>query len=69
MNTIDKIKVMQAEVDGKDIEWVSIGYDSWTPFAGVWNWGSYYYRIKPEAVVMTVYEIEQILGYKIKVVL
>ena len=68
MNTEDKIKVMQAYVDGKDIEWVTKGSDNWTLACDVWNWIEFFYRIKPEVKEMTVSEIEKELGYIIKVV-
>lgn len=46
--TIEAIKVMQAWVDGKEVECAEIGRAQWTPiFTPVWNWNNYIYRIKP----------------------
>lgn len=66
--TEDMIKVMQAFVDGKEIEWTSSNSNIWTPAPDVWNWVDFDYRIKDEEVVLTLSEIERELGYKIKVV-
>lgn len=55
----EKIKVMQAALDGKEIEYRNYPYDerhtwSWSSFVGngglVWNWPNVDYRIKPEPI-------------------
>lgn len=53
MNTQEKIEVMQAWLDGKEIEVSSIRDVTWYEIAGEpnWCWGSSVYRIKPEKVI------------------
>jgi hypothetical protein len=68
MNTTEKIKVMQASLDGEEIEWASHGTEYWTLIYDCWDWVNYDYRVKPKVKEMTVSEIEQQLGYTIKVV-
>ncbi len=52
--TIEAIKVMQAEVDGNDIEMYRLaqGFSDeniqWYPHQGGWNWSEYGFRIKPK---------------------
>ena len=46
MNTEDKIKVMQAFLEGEEIE-ARVGYEDWWTIADpTWNWASMEYRIK-----------------------
>lgn len=66
--TEEMIKVMQAFVDGREIEWTTRNNDIWTSSQDTWNWVDFDYRIKKEEVVLTLSEIERELGYKIKVV-
>lgn len=50
MTTKEKIKVMQAFVDGKAIQIKSVcGVNDWTDYKGepVWEWYGSIYRIKP----------------------
>lgn len=60
MNTVDKIKIMQAFVDGKKIE--SAGYNAreitgWEEdLEPLWDWCSEVYRIKPEPKIIYVNE-------------
>lgn len=47
----EKIEVMQAADDGKEIEYQNDARGSWHGFDGelpLWNWGSTDYRTKPE---------------------
>ena len=45
--TEEMIEIMQAFVDGKEIE--VMGRDQWVPVPSPsWSWGGLYYRIKPE---------------------
>lgn len=48
LTTLEKVKVMQAFIDGKDIE-ISNHKGGWEIFEciPVWNWVSNEYRIKP----------------------
>ena len=53
MTTQEKIDVMQAYVDGKQIEFTEVGRDNWREYpqdlvAPFWNWERNNYRIKPE---------------------
>lgn len=50
MNTKDKIKIMQAWVDGKKIEVFDRGCNDWEVLTTEpnWNWLNGDYRIKPE---------------------
>ena len=46
MSTADKIKVMQAFLEGEEIEF-RINEGDWQPNVNpVWNWGIYDYRVK-----------------------
>jgi len=66
-STIDMIKVMQAYVDGKEVEYK--GYDGWYKAdIPTWDWADCEYRIKPQATKMTVAEINEQLGFEIEVV-
>ena len=71
-STIDKIKVMQAYVDGEATEYQSKSSspEAWSPAnptpAWCWDYGTY--RIKPAATKMTVAEINKRLGMNIEVV-
>lgn len=51
MNTQDKIKVMQAFINGKTIQFVEPGYGDWADYATgevpLWDWGTTIYRVKP----------------------
>lgn len=48
--TIEAIRVMQAFVDGKDVEFLYDG--KWAIIYGPrWNWDDAYYRIKPTPVL------------------
>lgn len=49
--TKEAIRVMQAYVDGKEVEfkWMSKDWNSTVP--PEWNWSAYDYRIKPTAVL------------------
>ena len=49
LNTLEKIKVMQAFEDGEFIEAARYGQDAWFKAAAPsWNWFDYDYRIKVE---------------------
>jgi len=56
----EKIEVMQAALDGKEIEYRNYPYDNrhkWTSYdlsTIVWNWPSVDYRIKPEPMELWV---------------
>lgn len=75
-STIDKIKVMQAYVDGEVIEFLHEYYSESIPWAITgdqgqdpdWNWNKTRYRIKPTAIKMTVAELSKQLGYEVEVV-
>ena len=68
-STVEKIKVMQAFVDGKEVEWKFCVEDEWSPCPSpTWNWTDFNFKVKPKIKEMTVSEIEQQLGYAIKVV-
>jgi len=46
--TIEAIKVMQAFVDGKEVEWRYRGLEGWdTIIPLTWDWRNCEYRIKP----------------------
>lgn len=50
----EKIKVMQAALDGKEIEWASDENGSYTRHtmdSSSFNWDSFDYRIKPEPIM------------------
>jgi len=48
--TIEAIRVMQAFVDGKEVECLAHGYDGWdTTNNPMWNWAYCTFRIKPTA--------------------
>jgi len=68
-STEEKIKVMQAYVDGEEVECANNSSTQWrnTPQPH-WSWDIANYRIKPATKEMTVSEIEEVLGYTIKVV-
>lgn len=43
------IKVMQAYVEGKQIQYVDSETEDWADIESpIWNWDTYDYRIKPE---------------------
>lgn len=47
--TADCIKVMQAYVEGKQIQYVDSETEDWTDIESpTWNWDLYDYRVKPE---------------------
>lgn len=50
--TAEMIAVMQAYVDGKEIEMCAYGTCDWLVIPlnrqPLWNWGDYSYRVKPE---------------------
>ncbi len=67
----DKIEVMVAFVNGKRIEWSTVGsVNDWTETKSpTWNWTDFNFRVKEgEVEEMTLSEIERELGYKVKVV-
>jgi len=69
----EKIEVMQAAFDGEEIEWTTYSYEDWTvveqkPNLNSWNWTTFDYRVREAPKEMTVSEIEEVLGYTIKVV-
>ena len=51
---VTKIKIMQAALDGEEIEWVKRGSadDTWTTHSRIdihqWDWSTFDYRIKPK---------------------
>jgi len=50
--TIEAIKVMQAFVDGKEVEWRDGKFEGWeTIISPKWNWHDNEYRIKPTPVL------------------
>ena len=56
MDTQEKIKVMQAYVDGKTIQWKAPNYDpEWADANSIpiWNWHECQYRIKPTRQPLT----------------
>ena len=57
MNTLDKIKIMQAFVDGKEIELMAT-HGGWVMLAPnpKWNWDVYSYRIKLQPKIIYVNE-------------
>jgi len=70
-STIDKIKVMQAYVDGEEVEFKSSSLGvTWQLLTlhAAWNWALNEYRIKPTAHKMTVADISELLGYEVEVV-
>ncbi len=71
-STEDKIEVMVAFLNGKTIEWSTVGKEDWTNTnSPTWNWTDFDFRVKEEPVSvqeMTLSEIERELGYKVKVV-
>lgn len=49
MNTKEMIEVMQAHIDGKEIEQMPFrSLAPWEHFAGVWDWRNMVFRIAPE---------------------
>lgn len=54
MTTAEKIKVMQAYEDGKQIQKVTRGEEDWkdwdVSWEPTWNWDTFDYRVKPEEV-------------------
>lgn len=51
MTTQEKIAVMQAEIEGKGIEWLGNRDNNWqTTIRPVWNWQDGNYRVKPAPV-------------------
>jgi acyl-homoserine lactone acylase PvdQ len=57
MTTEEKIKVMQAFVDGKDVQYRDPQTGMFFSAGGPnWNWGRYEYRIKPEEKEKTLKE-------------
>lgn len=49
-DTADCIKVMQAYVDGKQIQYAESEMENWTDIESPdWDWDVYDYRIKPES--------------------
>lgn len=49
MTTQEKIAVMQAFVEGKEIEVKKCGIEQWVQISRpIWDWGDCEYRIKPE---------------------
>ncbi len=70
-NTEDKIKVMVAFLNGKRIEWATVGLvNDWTETnCPTWNWTDFTFRVmESEVEEMTLSEIERELGYRVKVV-
>jgi hypothetical protein len=69
-DTQDKIDVMQAYVDGEEIELGSLASGGWTVYVGescpTWNFRYFDYRIKPKVKEMTLVEIEEQLGHPVK---
>jgi hypothetical protein len=50
--TKEAIKVMQAFVDGKEVEYLHSGTEGWvTTTNPSWNWTNCFYRIKPTPVL------------------
>jgi hypothetical protein len=50
--TIEAIKVMQAFVDGKEVECLHRGLEGWfTTTNPSWNWTNCFFRIKPTATL------------------
>lgn len=52
MTIAEKIKIMQAAIDGAEIEYMKLlpaGGSWYGNSAPAWNWGAYEYRIKPKA--------------------
>ena len=48
--TKEAIRVMQAFVDGKEVECTRLGYSDWRPSGPpCWSWNTFDYRIKPTA--------------------
>jgi len=69
-NTREKIEIMQAHLDGSVVEFLDVASGEYlpVPYRPKWNWGRIAYRIKTPTKEMTVKEIEEALGYTIKVV-
>lgn len=68
----EKIVVMQAALEGEQIEWTTYNYQDWTVIdqkhdSDSWNWTMFDYRVRTPRE-MTVSEIEEALGYRIYVV-
>lgn len=61
MNTEDKIKIMQAFVDGKPIEVRFTEHKSWhTCVDPKWDWWEYEYRLKPDPLDSYIKDIKGI---------
>lgn len=70
--TEEMIAVMQAYVDGKDIEICAYGTCDWLVIPlniqPLWNWGDYSYRVKkqPEYIPFTFEDAEFLIGKAVK---
>lgn len=68
--TLEQIKVMQAYVDGKEIEWLNEEYDEWDIDPDPdWNWDEFSYRVKEEPVYVPFTledDIESLLGKAVR---
>jgi hypothetical protein len=63
MDTKDKIKIMQAYVDGETIEARRKNTKGWFPTEPIWDWVDYEYRIKPKDPIK---EVKNIVGKVLK---
>lgn len=62
MTTEEKIKVMQAYVGGRKIEWTGRGNDCWEDTSKpTWNWYKYNYRIKKSTREDMLEELNKVL--------
>jgi len=70
MDTKEKIKVMQAYLEGKTIQfrlWKEDDFTDWGSDAEPqWNWGAVEYRVKPEPLELwvNIYDNGAVLTYK-----
>ena len=59
MGTNDMIKVMQAFIDGKKIEWSKRDMNDWKPYhtnKPLWNWHEFEYRVKKKKLKFHIYK-------------
>ena len=70
--TAEMIAIMQAYVDGKEIEMCAYGTCDWLVIPlnrqPLWNWGDYSYRVKkqPEYIPFTFEDAEILMGKVVK---
>jgi hypothetical protein len=64
MSTLEeKIAVMQAALDGAEIEWTTKECENWEgkqTDSNAWNWGVFNYRVKPQPKEIWVNEYDDV---------